>query len=46
MGRLNKEGIKERKRIFKEFKPKNKSESSIVNAFAQMVADHKTKKKK
>jgi len=46
MGKLSKLGIKERKRMFKGFRPSNKSEASIVNAFSEVVAEHKLKKRR
>lgn len=46
MGKLTKAGIIERKRVFKGFKPRNRSEASIVNAFSQLVAEHKARRRR
>jgi len=51
MGKLNKSGLRERKRIFgvgmaKGHYGKKKSELSLINAMSQIVADSKRKKRR
>jgi len=46
MPKLDKEGLKEKRRLFKGFRPRNRSEASIINAAAQVIADHKKRRKK
>ena len=43
MPKLDKNGLKERGRILRDFIPKDQRELEIINALAQFVADSKQK---